>query len=324
LPKFAQAAGRILVREHLPFAAWLASWILIGLSVGHADAVRLIASNMFALAAPAIGTLAVLPLLSRRAGGDAAVWTRSLARAWKIEWVGLLICALLIGAFMLILDARGFHEPAAMLGIIALGIPARHPGQLLVAKRRRVALWRTGAAVTTLVGAATVFFFKFDWQAAALVLALRSWGGLLAALLFAPTQRSSREHPTQPLDFAQAAAATGVKSHSKLSYRIIASLLVALFGPAGKFVARTGRGARLGTRSARLTPKSQAGLAVFTLCALASSAFFLLISREPATLLLAAVSARLAAPAGAALLWWKYSDDETELSEDLARDDDDF
>lgn len=324
MPKFARAVGRILVREHLPFAAWLASWILIGLSVGHADAVRLIASNMFALAAPAIGTLAVLPLLSRRAGGDSAVWTRSLARAWKFEWFGLLICALLIGALMLILDVRGFHEPAAMLGIIALGIPARNPGQLLVAKRRRVAYWRAGAAVTTLAGAATVFLFKFGWQAAAIVLALRSWGGLLAALLFAPTQISSREHPPEPLDFAQAAAATGVKSHTKLNYRIIASLLVAMFGPAGKFVARTGRGARLGARSARLTPRSRAGLAIFTLCALVSSAFFLLISREPGTLLLAAVSARLAAPAGAALLWWKYSEGQTELSEDLTRDEDDF
>jgi hypothetical protein len=174
-----------------------------------------------------------------------------------------------------------------------------------------------------LIGAAAVFLLDLGWQGAALVLALRSWGGLLSAILFAPRHVPSDQPAAGPLAFAEAAAQTGAKSRRRLNYRIMAGVLVAMFGPVGGFLARTARGAKLDRRTARLAPQSRAGLMVFTVSAVAASAVFLLISREPATLLLAAVSARLAAPAAAALLWWKYANDEADLDEGLAGRDED-
>jgi hypothetical protein len=175
----------------------------------------------------------------------------------------------------------------------------------------------------SLAGAAAVFLLDLGWQAAALVLALRSWGGLVASLLFAPRQVAPNDVSTEPLSFSEAAAETGVRARRRLNYRIMAGFLIALLGPAGSFLARTARGAKLDRRGARLAPQSRAGLALFTFGGLVASAVFLLVSREPAMLLLAAVSARLAAPAGAALLWWKYANDRTDLNPGLADTDED-
>jgi hypothetical protein len=265
----------------------------------------LLAAYAFVQAARAIGAVQLLPVLAKRIGQTRAAWQRSLGRALRLELISLAACAILVAALAAALDLLNMQEAAAMVAIIALGLPARHPGELLVAKRYRIEKWRLGSALASVVGAGVVLALGLDWRAGALVLALRDWTGLLAAILFAP-RRPAKADPSI-LTFADAAAQTGASAWRKLSYRVLKGLLTAVLGPAGSFAARTGRGANLDQKAARFIPQSRAGLAALTAAATGASAFFLVVAREPSTLLVAAALARIAAPAGAALLWWDYA-----------------
>lgn len=222
----------------------------------------------------------------------------------------------LLSGLILLLDLRAMDKAATMLGVVGLSLIARHPGQLLIATRIRSSNWRLGAAVMGCIGAALVFGLELGWLAAAAVLALRDWGGLVATLLFGARRGPPPLACSDPLSFAETAARTERVAHRRLTYRISKGLLAMLLGPVGGFAARTGRGAGLDTRLARVVPRSRSGIAalVFAMTAVSSVAFSL--SREPAALLLAAAALRVAASAGSILLWWKYAQAVPEADED--------
>ncbi len=309
----------LAVREYLPLAGWLLCWVLLALALGHADAVRLLAAHIFVQAARAFGTLEVMPLLARLVGAEPAVWRSSRARALRIELGALLASSLIVAAVAGVLVAIGAAQVAAMVAIIAIGVPARHPGQLLVAARDRVAAWRLGAGATIAAGAAIVYLRAPDWQPAALVLGLREWGGLLAAFVFAPRRKPRERLDAQPLTFARAAEQTEMGARRKLTYRLLKGVLTATLGPAGAVFARAGRGARLDSRISRLVPRHRGGMALFAFVTAGIAATILLLSREPSALLLGAVFTRLAASSGAALLWWSYAK-EGEIAADEDED----
>jgi hypothetical protein len=59
-------AKRLAVREYLPLASWVFSWFMIGVAIGHADAVRLLAANAFVQAVRHVCTLETMPLFGLR------------------------------------------------------------------------------------------------------------------------------------------------------------------------------------------------------------------------------------------------------------------
>ena len=310
-------AKRLAVREYVPLGSWILAWFMIGLAVGHADAVRLLAANAFVQAIRHVCTVDTMQVLGRRSGAEKAVFKPAWRAAFRIEVGSLIACIAATGLLYALIDGRGLHEAAAMVAITALAIPARNPAGLLVARRERIATWRLGSAITFAIGSGLVLLLGLHWSAAAAVLALREWGGLLATLLFAlPRDRNGRVR-TKPLTFDEAAQRTEASARQKLSYRLISSVASLFLGPFGNFAARTGREVgKLDSRLAKWVPRRKSGFALFTIGTAGAALFFLFVSREPSTILASAAFARLAASGGAVLLWWRFAD-ETAAEDDL-------
>ena len=309
-------AKRLAVREYLPLGSWILSWFMIGLAVGHADAVRLLAANAFVQAIRHVCTVGAMQVLGRRAGAEKPVFKAARRAALRIETGALVACIVATGLLYALLDGRGLHEAAAMVAIAAFAIPARTPTAILVARRERVATWRLGSAVTFAIGSGLVLLFGWHWAAAAAVLALREGGGLAATLLFAPPRKRVGRVWTEPLTFAEAARRTEGSARQKLSYRLISSLASLMLGPFGNLAARTGREmGKLDSRLARLVPRKKSGFVLFTLGTAGTSAFFLFVAREPSTILASAAFARLAASGTAVLLWWRFGGESAEDEE---------
>ena len=310
-------AARLVVREYLPLAGWLLGWSMIGLAIGHADAVRLLAATFLVQAVRIAATLDTYPALARRAGPDKALFKASQRTAIRLDLVGLAISLALTAALVLLLGWRGMGEGAAMVAIAGGSLPARNPGALFVARKDRVGPWRVGGAAVMLAGAAAVLLLDLGWVGAAIALALRDWGGLLATMLLGRPRVAPSQPPSSALSFADAAALTESGARRKLSYRLLKTVSTMLLGPFGNLAARTGRSAgKLDHRLARIVPRYKSGYVLFTLGTALVSGVLLAISTEPASFLGAAASARLAASGLAALLWWRYSGEAADEQDD--------
>ena len=305
---------RLTVREYLPLGLSLATWAMIGLAIGHADTVRLFAANIFVQGARSLCTLELTPVFRTRIGAAPEIVSASRRAAFRMELGGLagaVALCLLLAAFL------GWREMATAAGMVALliiGIPARHPGGVLVLHRERAASWRLGAALTGAIGGAVVLLLGLPWWAAAIAFGLRDWGGLLVTALAGRRREAKAIIASEPLTFREAAAQTESSARRRLTYRIGKSLLSVFLGPFGSVAARTGRGIQLDQRLSRYIPRHRPGFMLFTGATLAAGVAILWVSREPATVLLAAAFIRVAASGGSALLWWNYAD--TKLDED--------
>lgn len=307
--KVLSVGKRLALREYLPLGAWTAAWLMIGLAIGHADAVRLLAANTFVGAARALLTMEVVQVLTRRVGSTGEVYHASRRAALRIDLWALTACLAALGLLVVFLHGRGMEEAALMTAVAALSIPARHPFFLLIARRDRELTWRLGAAIVSVAGGALVLGLGLHWLAAAVVLAARDWGGLLATALFAPRRPDRMNPATEVLSFAETATKTEATARKRLSYRMMKSVFGVVLGPFGNLAARTGRSAGgLDVRLANMMPRSRAGMSLLAAATVAGAAALLLLSREPAALLGAAALLRIAGSAGAILLWWKHAD----------------
>ena len=122
-------AKRLAVREYLPLASWILSWFMIGIAIGHADAVRLLAANAFVQAVRHVCTLEAMPLFGLR---ERTVETFRQARraAIRLELAGL--AASVVGVLLLagLLEYRGLGQVAAMVAAIFLFV-SREPSTVL-------------------------------------------------------------------------------------------------------------------------------------------------------------------------------------------------
>lgn len=301
-------ARRLAVREYLPMGAWIATWAMLGLALGPADTVRLLAANTFVQAARSLTALELTVALKARLGGSAEILKASRRKAFQIDAAVLLASAVLAGLFAWFLDRRGMNVAAVMVLLIAIGLPARHPGGVLIAARERVTSWRLGAAVVGLIGAAAVWLLRLDWWWAAVLFGLRDWGGLLATAALGPRRAASEDGPApQAMSFREVAGRTESTARRRLTYRISKSVLGAILGPFGSLAARTGRGANLDHKLSRYIPRHRGGFLIFTAGTLAVALALLLASTEPVMLLLAAAATRISASGASALLWWNYA-----------------
>ena len=306
---------RLTLREYMPFATWLATWAMIGFAIGHADTARLFAANTFLQSLRSLCAFEMTAVMVRRLGDEEA-YRKTRSKALRVDLLSLLatiILALLLAAF---LWWRDMGVAAAMVLLIGLLLPARHPGMVLSQHRQREATWRTGAAATGVIGAALLWKFGGEWWHAALLIALRDWVGLLFTFAFGPPRAQAAIPLPEPMRFAEIAARTEFAARRRLTYRIVKSLLGGVMGPFGSLIARTGRGAGLDARINRLIPRHRPGMIGLTLASSAVMVFFLMIAREPATLVLASAASRIATSGGTALLWWNYA-------MDFSRDEDD-
>lgn len=301
-------AMRLAVREYLPFAGIAAGWGLMGLSIGHADVVRLLAATSFIQSIRAFCTMEVTQALSDRVASERAVYKKSRRLALRIDLIALGVCMVAVALLALFLDLRGMEKAAVMIAIVAIAIPARNPGAILVAKRDRNVMWKIGAAVGGVLGGLLVFAFGLGWAAAAAFAGLKPWFGLAAVRRFGARKSSLGEAPAEALRFHDAASRTESTARRRLSYRVMRSFFSVALGPFGTLIARTGRGmAGLDRKLARMIPRSRIGMLMVALGTAGASIALLLTSREPSAFLGAAAFARISASAGASLLWWNYA-----------------
>ncbi|WP_300975155.1 hypothetical protein [Sphingomonas sp. LHG3406-1] len=296
---------RLTVREYVPLAAMIGTWAMLGLALGHADAIRLFAAYTFVQAVRNLCALEMTGTLIRRIGAPEA-FAISRRRALRIDLLVALAGVLVALGLAAFLYWRGMTAAAVMVAVLAFGIPAKHPGGVLAAARDREAPWRLGAALTSIVGAALVWQFGGNWWEAAAALAARDYGGLLATLFFGRPRPDALEPDPEPLAFAEVAGRTESSARRRLTYRMAKSVLAGLLGPLGTLIARTGRGARMDAKVSRMIPRHRGGMFVLTAVATGIMAFFLFVAREPATLVFASAAARIAGTGGSALLWWNY------------------
>jgi hypothetical protein len=152
-----------------------------------------------------------------------------------------------------------------------------------------------------------VFALGLPWQAAALVIGLRDWGGVLSKALFGRRHVPGGKGTSAPLTFAEAAGATESTARRRLSYRLVKTVFAVFLGPVGNVAARTGRGAgRFDSKLSKMMPRGWTGIAIFTAICVTVAAVLMLLWREPALFLASAAFLRLAALGGSALLWWRY------------------
>lgn len=297
---------RLTTREYLPMAGWIGTYAMIGIALGHADAVRLLAANTFVQAARAFCTLEIVQTLALRIGAPVATFAISRRRAVWIDTASLIACLLAMGGIAALLIARDMEVVGWMVVGMAFGVPARHPMRVLLVKRRPEVSWRLGVAVASLLAGAAVLLLGLDWWWAAVLFGLRDWGGLFMTLV-AGRLRTPVEHPrSEPMAFDELAARTENTARRRLTYRLAKSVLAGVLGPFGTLIARTGRGVRLDSKLSNKIPRHRGGMTALTLVAAALCLVSLMLTREPALILLAAAAARIAGSGGSALLWWNY------------------
>jgi hypothetical protein len=310
-------ATRLALGEYLPFAGVTIGWGLMGLAIGHADVVRLLAATSFVQSIRSFCTMEVTQALSVHVASERAIYKKSRKLALRIDLIALATCLVAVALLALFLDLRGMEKAAIMIVISAIAIPARNPGAILVAKRDRNVTWKIGSAVGGLIGGVLVFAFGLGWAAAAALAAIKPWAGLASARRFGRRREPSGEPPAEALRFHDAASRTESTARRRLSYRLMRSVFSVALGPFGTLLARTGRGmARLDRKIARLIPRHRTGMLLVALGAGAASIGLLATSREPSAFIGAAAFARIAGSAGASLLWWNYAADHEDDDDD--------
>lgn len=304
----AQKAGRkalrLTAREYLPMALILAFWAIVAVTIGHADAARLLAATVLVRAPLMLTQMSVRSALQRRAGS--ALDTRKSAyRLAATVQIGVLAALMLeVALLALALAAVGQVLIAHMLPLVALGYPARLYRALDPRAKANylqsfiAAAGVAGAGIALLLGAGPLGF--------AIAYGVREWIALAAVLIVRRSSAPEPQSPTdEPLSFAEIARNTVVSSRRLITYRLTKNILT-VFGPFGNFAARTGRGFNLHGRLEPYMPHRRAGFAIFALIAATLAVGLVVKSGEPVAMIGAAGALQLCALALSVLLWWRF------------------
>ena len=299
-------AGRLFAEEYLPLGAWLLAWAALTAQLGLTDAALLIASNGFFQSVRSLALLQSYGALSSRAACPEPLDRKDRRLAIRTDVAGVLICITLLALLNQGFDMLGLAEIAAMVMIMAIGLPARTPCALVVAGRHVSSSWRIGSGVTLLAGAMLILFFDLGWQWAALLFGLREWGGLLATLLVGGRRAPELGTALGSLQFSEIASRTSMMARRRLVYRTGKAALSVL-GPVGSVIARTGRGGGVDARIARWLPFNLLSISLLTILCTGAAAGLIIVQPELAAVLVASVLARVGAAALSVLIWWRWN-----------------
>lgn len=310
---------RVAIREYAPLAAIVLAWLAIGITTGHADAVRLFAAITFVRAARSLtapGTL--VPLRKRiRRGQHQAQATRV---ALTVELLALPFAAAVLAGIVVFLWTAGQDQMAVLCLFFAPAVPARC--LIPFAARREFArVYRPVLAAVGLglIGAGALMGVGIG--VFALLFAARDWLAFLLSYTLAPAIRLKAGDPIDPLRWREIAEYSHARARKLAAYRFSKVFLHALLGPFGTVAARTGRGLRLDRKADRFVPAHPAVLALLAIAAAVSCATLVLVIPEPALLVVAATLLRVTAAAGNILIWRWLSN--AALDDRVAEEDDD-
>ena len=311
---------RLTLREYAPWAGSAVFWGIVLLTIGTADAARLLAAGVFVRSLRYLSAPNSNPSLAQRSTAPPAVKRQAIATALQIEGAALLLSLMLLALLLSAFGAISLAKTAQLCLLAAVGLPARFLYPLVGGRRHlvvaRSALTWSGAAL-----AALAWLLGAGATGMALALAAREWIALGAAIAWAGP-RSRRKPPhTEPLRWREIAAHSYRTARRRFAYRLGKGLLTATLGPLGGFAARTGRGVGMVGRIERFAPTSLPLLILLCGGGAAASLALLAWWPEPSIHILSATLFRLAVASGSILLWWRFRDiavvrDDTEDDED--------
>ena len=235
--KVVGTAKRLAIREYVPLGSWILSWFMIGLAVGHADVVRLLAANAFVQVIRNLCTVRSDAGAWTSCGAEDGVFKAARRVALRIEAEVADRPVLAATALLcFILSGRGLQEAAAMVAIAALRNSRAQSGRASRGTARAdcdVSTWlrrdvrRSGAdwfCCSDCTGPPPPQFSRsgsgVDWS---------------RQCSLAPRRERPGHVWTDPLTFAEAARRTEGSARQKLSYRLISSLASLLLGPLRQF-----------------------------------------------------------------------------------------
>jgi hypothetical protein len=312
-----EALKRVATREYVPLAALVLTWLAIGATIGHADAVRLLAALTFVRAARALTAPATLPLLRKRMGRKDG-GRQAIRVALGVEAVALCGALVALAGILGFLSWAGGPQMVLLALLFAPALPARFV-MPLTAARSTAGLYRPSLAFMGLGVAAAGWLLGADEYGLAMLFAAREWLALAAAYLLAPPRRRMRKRP-EPLNWRDIANRSHARGRKNAAYRFSKIFLHALLGPFGSVAARTGRGLRVDRKLERFVPHHPAVLGLVAVGLTAASGALIVLIPEPALLLAAASLLRTAASAGNILIWGWLA---TEVQEADDEDDED-
>jgi hypothetical protein len=149
---------------------------------------------------------------------------------------------------------------------------------------------------------------------------MREWIAY-GVIRFWPKAAHVPERPTvEPLGFAEVARTTAVSGRRLLTYRI-SKIALTVFGPAGNFAARTGRGLNWHGKMEPYLPHRLSGFILIIAIAAGIATLLVVRSGEPLAMVAAAGLMQIAGASANIALLWRYLPDRS--GPDLVEDDDD-
>jgi hypothetical protein len=314
---FARLA-RLTRREYLPMLAALAMWSAAAAAVGFADTLRLLAALTLVRAVQLFTRMPTLAALRRRIGATEDVVRKSARRAFGLQMASLAAGLTLMAAVIASVALAGQQQWAALIGLVAVGYPARN----LLQSQRRCNVDLFLAAVRWVGVGLVAIAYPAAWGAyeIAFLIGLREWIAGLLSLLWTLPQRRQARPATEAIRVAEIASVAGTRARRAFVYRLSRAALGA-FVPGAGVLARTGRGFDLHRRLERFVPHHRPTFILMAVGACVVAAVLVVALPKPTLIVVAAMLVRVGAAAGSAALWWNYlaapgsgsEDDEEEV-----------
>jgi len=309
---------QLSLREYLPATATIALWAIIVAAIGHADTARLFAATLMLRAIQMLTRMATAKSIKARVSTPKAIRRQARNFARVVQFVVLVANVAVVAALFVGLRAIGQHQLAFFLPLVAVGMPARilrYSDMRTDSPFFRLAL-SGGGLVMVAVGWAA----GLGAVGLALAFGMREWIAY-AVIRYWPKAAHVPEHMiTAPLAFAEVARNTAVSGRRLLTYRVT-KIVLTVFGPAGNFAARTGRGLGWHGKIEPYLPHRLSGFVLIIAVTVGGAALLILRSGEPAAMIGAAALMQIAGASANIALLWPYLPDREDPG--LVEDDDD-
>jgi hypothetical protein len=312
---------RLAWREYAPLILWLAGWLIVIASVGHADGVRLLAAVSFVRSARYLTAPASAPLLRGRLTAAGRIHAPSARVVLLVELIALAGAAMVLAPLLALLVTADQQKVAILCLIVAAGLPAKALYPLAAARtvqeNHRAIVAFTGLVLVALVWLADGSLFHF-----AAAFALREWVALPISMAIA------RPHKPSDADFGslhwrQVASQSHHTGRRRFTYRFSKSLLKFVLGPFGSLMARTARGLHADRKLDQFVPQGRPALTALFLGLTAAGVALIVAVPTPGFLFLAATLMRIGSSAGNIVLWSTLTGGEDVLIDDAEDESDD-
>ncbi|MFL6733649.1 MAG: hypothetical protein ACJ8EY_03010 [Sphingomicrobium sp.] len=311
---------RLAIREYGPLIAWMLAWGIVGATVGHKDAIRLLAAIAFVRCARYLTGPTSGPSLRKRMEARGKVHGPSQRTALLVELSALAAGVAVLGLIIWLLLIADQQKTATFCLILATTMPVKLIVPL-AAGQKIERLYQPLVSVMGLIMTVIAWLVEPSLMGFAIAFAAREWAALGVALLISKPRKAGSEE-VEALHWREIADQSLLASRRRFTYRVSKSLLKFVLGPFGIIAARTGRGLRADRKLERFVPRRRSTMTILFILPISIAVALILWVPKPALLVVAATLMRIGASAGNILLWSTLGRGEYEFVGEDEDDDD--